>query len=113
MDCIFCKIISGQIPAKKVFENDLVLVFENIKPVHPVHVLIIPKKHIDNIQSANKEDRDWLAEILLVIPEVAKRKGVDQTGYRLIINFGKDSGQSVDHLHIHLVGGEELPFATG
>lgn len=113
MDCIFCKIINGQISAKKVFENDSVLVFENIKPVHPVHVLIIPKKHIDNIQSAVGEDKDWLAEMLLVVPEIAKKQGVDKSGYRLIINFGEDSGQSVDHLHIHLVGGEELPFATG
>ena len=93
MDCIFCKIINGQISAKKVFENDSVLVFENIKPVHPVHVLIIPKKHIDNIQSAVGEDKDWLAEMLLVVPEIAKKQGVDKSGYRLIINFGEDSGQ--------------------
>jgi histidine triad (HIT) family protein len=113
MDCIFCKIVGGQIPAKKLFENDLLLAFENIKPVHPVHVLIIPKKHIDNVQSARREDKDWLAEMLLAVPDIAQKKGVDKSGYRLIINYGKDSGQSVEHLHIHLVGGEELPFATG
>jgi histidine triad (HIT) family protein len=113
MDCVFCKIIAGQIGAKKVFENDLVLAFENITPVHPVHVLIIPKKHIDNVQVCQKSDREWLAELMLAAAEVAKKKGVDATGYRLIVNFGKDSGQSIEHLHIHLVGGEELPFATG
>ncbi len=113
MDCIFCEIISGRIAAKKVLENDLVFAFENIKPVHPVHVLIIPKKHIDNIHLAQKDDKDWLAEMLLVVPEIARIKGVDKSGYRLIINFGKDSGQSVEHLHVHLIGGEELPFATG
>jgi len=113
MDCIFCKIIEGQIPAKKVFENDFVLAFENIEPVHPVHVLIIPKKHIDNIHAATGDDRNTLAEMMLAVAPIAAQKGVDKTGYRLIVNYGKDSGQSVGHLHIHLVGGEELPFATG
>lgn len=113
MDCIFCKIISGEIPAKKILENDYVLAFENIKPVHPVHVLIIPKKHIANIQEAREEDKEYLAQLLLAVPQVAKIENVDETGYRLIVNYGKNSGQSVDHLHIHLVGGEELPFATG
>jgi histidine triad (HIT) family protein len=81
--------------------------------VHPVHILIIPKRHIANIQEAAGVDEKWLAQTLLAVKEVAKIKAVDKTGYRLIINYGKDSGQSVDHLHIHLVGGEELPFATG
>ena len=113
MECLFCEIIEGKIPAAIVFENQFVLAFENIKPVHPVHVLVIPKKHIDNIQMVEADDNADLAEMLLVVPEIAKMKGIDKTGYRLIINCGKDSGQSVDHLHIHLVGGEELPFATG
>jgi histidine triad (HIT) family protein len=113
MDCVFCKIIKGEIPAKKVFENDLVLVFENIKPVHPVHILVVPKKHIISIQEAASEDEEFLAAMMLAIPEVARIKGVDKSGYRLVINSGKNSGQSVDHLHIHLLGGEELPFATG
>lgn len=113
MDCIFCKIISGQIPAKKIFENEFIFAFENIKPVHPVHALIIPKKHIENIQLAQREERDSLAEMLLAVPEIARLKGVDKSGYRLIVNCGEDSGQSINHLHIHLVGGEKLPFATG
>ncbi len=113
MDCVFCKIINKEIGAKVVWENDYALAFENIKPVHPVHILIIPKKHIASIQEAKEEDRDYLAEILLAVAEIAKIKGVDETGYRLIVNCGKDSGQSVDHLHIHLVGGQELPFAAG
>lgn len=113
MECVFCKIIKGEITAKKVFENDFVLAFENIKPVHPVHILIIPKKHIASIQEAAFEDENDLAQIMLAVPKIAAIKGIDKTGYRLIINHGKDSGQSVGHLHIHLVGGEELPFATG
>lgn len=113
MECVFCKIVNEQIPAKVVWENDRVLAFENIKPVHPVHVLIIPKKHIANIQEAGHEDKEYLAQIMLAIPEIAKIKNVGDSGYRLVINCGKDSGQSVDHLHVHLLGGESLPFATG
>ena len=113
MECVFCKIINKEIPAKVVWENDRVLAFENIKPVHPVHVLIIPKKHIASIQETKAPDGEYLSQILLAVSEIAKIKGVAQSGYRLIINCGKDSGQSVDHLHVHLVGGEELPFATG
>ena len=113
MECVFCKIANKEIPAKIVWENDWVLAFENIKPVHPVHVLIIPKKHIASIQEAKAGDAEYLAQALLAVSEVAKIKGVARSGYRLIVNCGKNSGQSVDHLHVHLVGGEELPFATG
>ena len=112
MECLFCKIIEGEIEAKKVFENDLVLAFEDNKPVHPVHVLIVPKKHISNIQAAIRDDKEYLSELMLAVSAIAEIKKVDKTGYRLIVNHGKDSGQSVDHLHIHLVGGEVLPFAT-
>lgn len=113
MECVFCGIISKNIPSKVIWENDWVLAFENIKPVHSVHVLIIPKKHITNAQEAKTEDSDYLSHLLLAVPEVAKIKKVSESGYRLVVNCGKDSGQSVDHLHIHLIGGEELPFATG
>lgn len=113
MDCVFCKIVKGEIPAKKVFENDFVLAFENIKPVHPVHALIVPKKHITSIQEAVPEDKEYLAQMLLAVPQIARIKQVDKTGYRLVINYGIDSGQSVGHLHIHMLGGEKLPFATG
>jgi histidine triad (HIT) family protein len=113
MDCLFCRIINGEVPAKKVFENDFVLAFDNIKPVHPVHALIIPKKHIDNVQSVAPADKEYLAQMLLAVSEVARIKQVDKTGYRLIVNYGKDSGMTIDHLHIHLLGGEELPYVTG
>jgi histidine triad (HIT) family protein len=113
MECVFCKITKGEVPVKKVFENDFVLAFENIKPVHPVHVLIVPKKHIADIQEAGAADKEYLAEMMLAVSEVARIKQVNKTGYRLIVNCGRDSGMSVGHLHIHLVGGEELPFATG
>jgi len=113
MECVFCKITKGEVPVKKVFENDFVLAFENIKPVHPVHVLIVPKKHIADIQEAGAADKEYLAGMMLAVSEVARIKQVNKTGYRLIVNCGRDSGMSVGHLHIHLVGGEELPFATG
>ena len=113
MECAFCKIIRGEIPAKKVYEDDLVLAFDNIKPVHPVHVLIIPKKHIATIQDVKPENKEYLAQMLLAVPQVARIKGIDKSGYRLLVNYGKDLGMTVSHLHIHLVGGEELPFATG
>lgn len=113
MECVFCKITKGEVPVKKVFENDFVLAFENIKPVHPVHVLIVPKKHIADIQEAGAADKEYLARMMLAVSEVARIKQVNKTGYRLIVNCGRDSGMSVGHLHIHLVGGEELPFATG
>lgn len=113
MDCVFCKIINKEIGAKIILENEWVIAFDNIKPVYPVHELIVPKKHIANIQEAKVEDKEYLAQILLAVPEVAKIKGVDQSGYRLVINCGKDSGMSVGHLHMHLLGGQALPFATG
>jgi histidine triad (HIT) family protein len=113
MECVFCKIVNKEIPAKIVWESDLALAFENIKPVHPVHILIVPKKHIVNIQEANVADKEYLAQMMLAAAEIAKIRGVDKTGYRLIVNCGPDSGMSVDHLHMHLVGGENLPFVTG
>ena len=113
MECVFCKIINKEIPAKVVLENDWALAFENIKPIHPVHILIIPKKHIANIQEADIGDKECLAQMMLAVSEIAIIKGVDKSGYRLVVNCGKDSGQSVNHLHIHLLGGKELPFATG
>ncbi|MFB9325484.1 histidine triad nucleotide-binding protein [Paenibacillus aurantiacus] len=108
MDCIFCKIVEGSIPSKKVFENERILAFHDIQPAAPVHVLIIPKKHIPTMNDVSGEDDALMAEIFAVARQIAKELGVDESGYRLINNCNPDSGQLVYHLHFHLVGGRNL-----
>lgn len=108
MDCIFCKIIEGQIPSKKVYEDDKVLAFYDIQPAAPVHVLIIPKKHIASMNDVAAADWGLIGEVHHAAQQIAKQLGVADAGYRLINNCGKDSGQVVFHIHYHLLGGEEL-----
>ena len=107
-DCIFCKIVEGEIPADVVYRNDKVTAFRDINPKAPVHVLIIPNKHIDPKDDLNAEDASIMGDILLAAKAVAGSEGVDKTGFRLIINVGPDAGQEVDHLHLHLLGGKRL-----
>ncbi|CAG7619881.1 histidine triad nucleotide-binding protein [Paenibacillus allorhizosphaerae] len=108
MDCIFCKIVEGTIPSKKVFENDHVVAFHDIQPAAPVHMLIIPKKHIAAMNDVAEEDLPLIGEIHQAALQIAREQGVAESGYRLINNCGKDSGQVVFHLHYHLLGGEKL-----
>lgn len=108
MDCIFCKIVNGEIPSKKIYENDHVLAFHDIQPAAPVHALVIPKKHIASMNEASGDDRALLGEVLLAAQHVAKQLGVAEQGYRLINNCGSDGGQVVYHLHMHILGGEKL-----
>ncbi len=103
--CIFCKIVAGEIPANRVLENDEFLAFHDISPKAPVHVLIIPKHHIENFQSVSG---DLMAKMTPFIQEVAKKLSLDRTGYRLITNNGEDGGQEVMHLHFHMLGGAKL-----
>lgn len=107
-DCIFCKIIKGEIPTNKVYENDRILAFKDIQPQAPVHVVIIPKEHIPDVEHLNAENASIMADIALGAKEVAKLTGVNQTGYRLINNCGKQAGQTVFHLHFHLLAGKDL-----
>lgn len=107
-DCIFCKIANKEIPSKLVFENEYVLAFEDINPVAPVHVLFIPKIHIENANTIDKENANYVSEIFLAVAEVAKSLGISDSGYRLINNCGKDGGQTVFHLHFHMIGGKTL-----
>ena len=107
-DCIFCKIANGEFPALRVYENEYVFAINDINPVAKVHVLIIPKKHYDNILSLSGGDAALLCAIQEAVREVAKIKEISETGFRLISNCGKDGGQSVPHLHYHLIGGSEL-----
>ncbi len=117
-DCIFCKIIKGEIPSKKVYEDDQVYAFHDINPVAPVHVLIIPKKHILGIQEISEEDRSLVGHMFLVARRIAQDLGLapDEAlsgGYRLVFNVGKDAGQSVFHLHLHLIGGRSMSWPPG
>ena len=106
-DCIFCKIAKKEI-GNLICENEYVVAFDDLNPQAPVHTLIVPKKHIENIEAIEKDDFNYVAEIHKTIQEVAKIKGVNETGYRVISNCGRDAGQTVMHLHYHLLAGKEL-----
>ena len=108
-DCVFCKIVKGEIPSKKVYEDDEILAFYDINPIAKVHVLVIPKMHIKSLQDLKEENKDLLFHLFEKINEVAKIVGIDKTGFRVISNVGEDAGQAVKHLHFHILGGEKLP----
>ena len=108
MNCLFCKIIAGEIPSSKVYEDDKILAFKDINPMAPVHVLVIPKIHIENADGINEENSKYVAHIFEKIPEIAKTSGLTN-GYRVITNCGEDGCQSVMHLHFHILGGTKLP----
>ena len=110
---LFEKIAARQIPAQIVFEDDLVLAFKDINAKAPTHVLIVPKKPISRIGDAKPEDERVLGHLLLKAAEVARQLGVDDTGYRLVINHGPDAGESVPHLHCHIIGGRQLGWPPG
>ncbi len=113
MPSIFSKIISGEIKGKIVHQDDHCAVIVDIQPVSPTHLLIVPKKEITSIASATREDQNLLGHLLLTAAKVAKDLGLDKSGYRLVTNIGQDGGQSVDHLHIHLVGGRPFTWPPG
>ena len=106
-DCIFCKIIKGDIPSSKVFENESVYAFRDINPMAPVHVLIVPKEHIESADGITAQNSGLVAKIFEAIPEIAKSEGL-ANGYRVITNCGEDGCQSVKHLHFHVLGGKKL-----
>lgn len=113
MSCIFCRIAAGEIPANKVLENDRVVAFHDLNPQAPVHVLVIPKRHIVNVGSATQADEADLAAVLLACREVAEQCGVAAGGFRVTLNTNADAGQSVDHLHAHVLGGRRLGWPPG
>ena len=112
MDCLFCKIISGEIPSSKVYEDEWVYSFKDINPQTPVHVLIIPKAHIASANEVDETNSRYIAHIFEMIPEVAKMAGLTG-GYRVITNCGDDACQTVKHLHFHIMGGRKLPENMG
>ncbi len=113
-DCIFCKIANKEIPSKPVYEDDEVVAFRDLEPQAPQHVLIIPKKHIGSVMEFSQEDKELAAHIVVdVVPAVAKELGIDESGFRLVVNTGKDGNQTVPHLHVHIIGGRMMGWPPG
>ncbi len=112
MDCVFCKIASNEIPSKKVYEDDQIVAFNDLDPQAPVHVLIIPKKHIQSADHIADDDKNIIGKIFMVASKIAKKLGLEN-GYRIVNNFGEDGGQTVPHLHFHLMGGRKMNWPAG
>ena len=104
-DCLFCKIVKGEIPTEFIYENKFLVVFKDIYPQAPVHLLIVPKKHIRSINELSDDDRAIIAEVFMVAKKLAKKSGVNKSGYKLLINVEQGGGQEIFHVHLHLVGG--------
>jgi histidine triad (HIT) family protein len=113
MGCLFCNVVARSVPAQIVFENEHVLAFRDIRPVAPTHVLVIPKKHITGVHEAEPGDVELLGQIALAARNVAEQLGLGASGYRLVMNQGQDAGQSVLHLHCHVLGGRPMAWPPG
>jgi len=111
MNCIFCQIAKKDLPAAIIYEDEKVIAFKDINPIAPIHYLIIPKKHIASVNRLEAQDKELVGEMFLAAKKIAKDQGIADNGYRLVFNVGKDSGQMVDHLHLHLLGGKKLLWA--
>lgn len=107
-DCIFCKIINREITSKIVYEDNEILAFYDIDPVAPIHILIIPKKHIETVVDLKKEEETLIGKIYSVINKIAKEEGISEKGFRVVVNCKEDGGQEINHLHFHLIGGKKL-----
>lgn len=113
MDCLFCKIIAGEIPSKKAYEDELVYAFHDIDPQAPVHILIIPKQHIKSADEVTAENSAVVAHIFEVAAKLAKKNNLSEDGYRIVTNIGEAGGQTVKHLHFHLMGGRDFTWPAG
>lgn len=113
MDCLFCKIVKGEIPSTKVYEDDVVYAFNDISPGAPVHVLIIPKVHFSSILEIEEENESLIGHIFTVANKIAKQLNVDKSGFRIVNNCGEDGGQTVNHVHFHLLAGRNLKWPPG
>ena len=107
-DCLFCKIIKGEVPSSKVYEDDKVYAFKDINPAAPIHILVVPKKHIDSLADLSEEDEEYVWSIHKAMNKIAEEQGYKDDGYRVIINCGKNAGQEVMHLHYHLLSGAKF-----
>jgi len=113
MDCVFCKIVAGEIPADILYQNEGMIAFRDINPLAPTHLLIIPKKHIPSLGHLSEAELSLIGDMVNTANQLAKREGIAESGYRLVINCGKQGGQLVPHLHMHLLGGRQLSDALG
>lgn len=113
MNCIFCKIVKKEIPAKIVFEDNKVLAFEDSRPPAPVHIIIVPKTHIEKLSDIKEESAAIMGRLVLAANAIAKEKEIEKTGYRAVVNCGGDAGQAVLHLHLHLLGGRPMTWPPG
>lgn len=112
-DCLFCKIVSREIPCDKIYENDKLIAFRDIDPKAPTHILVIPKKHISSINELEISDQNLAGEILLAAKEIARIENIESSGYRTIFNTNNDGGQTVYHIHMHVMGGRQLHWPPG
>jgi histidine triad (HIT) family protein len=112
-NCIFCSIIEGKIPCDKIYEDELVLVFKDINPEAPIHLLIIPKVHIGSINELEEANIELIGHIFMVSKKLSKELGIAESGYRVVTNCGRDGGQSVHHIHFHMLGGRSLNWPPG
>lgn len=112
-DCIFCKIVNNEIPSQKVYEDKNLFAFNDINPQAPIHILIIPKKHIEKFSSMEEADKELIGLMFLAAKKIAKDKGIDKVGYRIVGNCEKDAGQLVFHIHLHLLGGRKFGWPPG
>ena len=113
MDCLFCKIINGEIPSTKVYEDDLCYAFRDIDPQGPTHVLVIPKQHIQSVNQIDDANKDIIAHIFTVIQKIASSEGIAEDGYRVVSNIGRRGQQTVPHLHFHIIGGRDMTWPPG
>lgn len=107
-NCLFCKIIAGQIPSIKVYSDEHMVAFRDISPAAPQHILVVPRKHIADISQATVADQSLLGDLLLKAAVIARSEGIDKSGFRVVINTGKDAGQTIFHVHVHVLGGRQL-----
>ncbi|MDX2346155.1 MAG: histidine triad nucleotide-binding protein [Legionella sp.] len=113
MDCLFCGIVSHEIPSQIVFENDAIMAFRDVNPQAPTHILIIPKKHIQNINHVTSDDAELLGNLVLAAQSIAAEEGLKDAGYRLVFNTNEHGGQTVYHIHLHLLGGRQMNWPPG
>ena len=113
MDCVFCHIVAGELPAERVYEDEETLAFSDLRPRAPHHLLVIPKRHVDNLASTGDDDWAAVAACLHTVQRVARDRGLDDAGYRVVANIGSDGGQTVNHLHWHVLGGRLMTWPPG
>lgn len=112
-DCLFCSIVAGEIPSTEVASSERAYAFRDLRPVAPVHVLVVPREHIENATTVEAAHGEVLADMLVLAREIARREGILESGYRLVFNVGEDTGNSVAHLHLHVIGGRPMVWPPG